>query len=52
MERIPWCAGGGAEAKLEFIANEVQTERFGGGHGGGGLGDIEKLEPLFLTLGT
>ena len=49
---LPWCAGGGAEPKLEFMANEVQTDRFGGGQGGGGLGDIEKLEPLFLTLGT
>ena len=38
---------------LEFIAKEVQTDKLGGGHGGGGLGDIEKLEPPpFLTLGT
>ena len=53
VENIPWCAGGGARPMLEFIAKEVQTDKLGGGHGGGGLGDIEKLEPPpFLTLGT
>ena len=50
VEKLPWCAGGGVESKLGFIAREVQIDKLGRGQGGGGLGDKVKLDPPFPPI--